>query len=102
MLDEINENGDRAIIYDKQRSYIKQYYREGRDVLLNPLDKRSVPWNIHADASTLYEYESIAKAMIPGKEDSSSDPYWVLGARTILSTVALDSAMRKGLKQETY
>lgn len=98
LLDEINANGDRAIIYDKQRSYIKTYYREGRDILLNPLDKRSVPWNIHADASTLYEYESIAKAMIPQKEDSSSDPYWVLGARTILSTVALRFRHEKRFK----
>ncbi len=98
LLDEINANGDRAIIYDKQRSFIKSYYRDGRDILLNPLDRRSVPWNIHADASTLYEYESIAKAMIPQNENSSSDPYWVLGARTILSTVALRFRHEKRFK----
>lgn len=88
LLDEIRANGDRAIIYDKQRSFIKYYYDEKIDRIVTPFDERSVGWNIHADAHAIHEYESIAQAMIPMQEDSNKDPYWVLGARTILAVTA--------------
>ena len=38
LLDCIRKRGDRVILYDKGCSFAPVYYREGRDILLNPFD----------------------------------------------------------------
>lgn len=87
LVEQIIENDHKAIVYDKARAFVKFFYNADKDILLNPLDDRSPPWNIHAEAETAADYDSIFEAMIP--LPNNSEPYWNLAARTVASKTAL-------------
>ena len=44
LLDYARENNQRAIILDEKGGLIEKFYDPARDVILNPLDSRSVTW----------------------------------------------------------
>jgi len=46
LMDQVRAKGQRAIVYDIDGTFIPNYYREGKDILLNPLDTRMPSWNI--------------------------------------------------------
>lgn len=93
LVRQIRNKGGKAIIYDKQRAYVKSFYDPEKDIILNPLDSRSPKWNIHAEATQATHYDAMAEAIIPdGKNDN---PFWTLGARTILSATARRMAQSK-------
>lgn len=87
LLDQIRQNGQRVIIYDKMGVYLSHYFREGKDVLLNPLDVRSKPWSIWAECSRATEFDTMAASLIPHPQHGQ-DPFWINAARTIFSVVA--------------
>ena len=87
LLDQIRARGDKAIIYDKGCDYIRNYYREDVDILLNPLDPRTVPWHLWDECRDSADYDSLAAALIP-LPSGNSDPFWISAARTIFSAAA--------------
>ncbi len=87
LMDKIRHRAQRAIVYDDSGTFIKHYYREGRDVILNPLDKRCPAWNIWQDGDDLADFEAMAASLMP-LHLSGSDPFWIHSARTIFSTLA--------------
>ena len=74
------------MVYDKKGCFVQQFYRPGKDVILNPLDARSPAWNIWADCNDGADFETIAQALIP-EHQSNSDPFWTSAARTIFAAV---------------
>src|SRR3546814_17857986 len=40
MLEGIRAKGKRAIVYDTAGTFVEKFYREGKDILLTPLDER--------------------------------------------------------------
>lgn len=87
LLDQIRLRGDRAIIYDKGCDYVSTYYREGTDVLLNPLDDRTTPWHLWDECRDNADYDTLAAALMPMPQ-GGSDPFWVNAARTIFASAA--------------
>ena len=87
LLDQIRARGDKAIIYDKGCDYVSTYYREGQDVLLNPLDKRTTPWHLWDECRDNVDFDSLAAALMPMPQ-GGSDPFWVNAARTIFASAA--------------
>jgi type IV conjugative transfer system coupling protein TraD len=65
---------------------VQQFYRPGKDIILNPLDTRSPAWNVWADCKDSADFEMIAQALIP-EHQSSSDPFWTSAARTIFAAL---------------
>src|SRR3546814_15497666 len=49
MLEGIRAKGKRAIVYDTAGTFVEKFYREGKDILLNPLDERSAVWSPWVD-----------------------------------------------------
>jgi type IV conjugative transfer system coupling protein TraD len=92
-LSEIRAAGQPAIVYDVAGSFIEAFYDPSRDVILNPLDKRSKPWNVWADAESVWEYDSLAESLIPDKAQGN-DPMWALAARKVFVEIC------KQLKRE--
>jgi len=82
-LDQCRERGDLVIIYDKGCTFVEEYYQEGRDVILNPLDTRCANWDMWEECQTLPDLESAATTLIP--MGSSEDPFWQGSARTIFA-----------------
>ncbi|WON75538.1 type IV conjugative transfer system coupling protein TraD [Serratia sp. UGAL515B_01] len=85
-LSQIRANGDRAIVYDKGNNFIPLFYRQDRDVILNPLDKRCAAWNLWDECQTSSDYENFATTLIP--DSGQGDPFWLLSARNLFSATA--------------
>lgn len=110
LLEQIRSRGDRAIIYDKMGTFTKLFYQEDKDILLNPLDKRSVSWSVFNEARGATDFDTMAEVLMPN-EKGGGDPFWNKAARVIFSNVCnclfeqgetrnrvlLDSLLKKGL-----
>lgn len=86
LMQQTRANGQKAIIYDKKGCFVQQFYRPGKDIILNPLDVRSPAWNVWADCKDGADFETIAQALIP-EHQSNSDPFWTSAARTIFAAL---------------
>lgn len=88
LLEEIRARGDRAIIYDKMRSFVPTFYDpDAGDVILNPLDERCPDWSPFQDAKTLIDYTQMAEALMPTPK-GASDPFWIESARLVFAVTA--------------
>ena len=84
LLNQIRNNGDRAVIYDYTGTFTEGFYNRDKDVLLNPFDKRSSSWSLLEEVNNIAEFDTIAKALI-GDNSNVSDPFWPNGARLIFA-----------------
>jgi type IV secretory pathway TraG/TraD family ATPase VirD4 len=79
------ERGDRAVIADPDGGYLRRFYDEKRDTVLNPFDARSVKWDLFGEIESSYDVEQLARSLIPDHE--GADRSWRAYARTFLSAV---------------
>ena len=92
MLDGIRKSGRRAIVYDTAGTFVEKFYRQGTDMLLNPLDQRTARWSPWVDVPRNYHYDQIAESTIP---DKHGDPFWAKAARGTLVAVMRKLARQK-------
>lgn len=85
MLATIRSRKERAIVYDPSGEFTELFYREGKDVLLNPMDKRSESWDVWQECQRDYDYEKVAESLIP--DSKKADPFWALGARIVFTSI---------------
>jgi len=97
MLRAIRKAGQRAIIYDYGGLYIRLFYREGKDIILNPNDERSAEWRPWYDAHHPAHYEQQAASLVP--DDKSVEDFWPKAARTVY--VALARKLQRTIKTPT-
>lgn len=83
-LPQLRRRGDRAIVVDVTGDYIARYYNEQTDIILNPLDARSLLWSPWADCQLDSHYDVLANALIQPKDRSNSDPFWDNASRAVL------------------
>lgn len=88
LLATIRQRGERAIIYDKGGTYLSRFYREGQDVILNPLDNRGKSWNVWAECEDKADLEALAEALMPMPLNNTMDPFWIKAARMIFVATA--------------
>jgi type IV conjugative transfer system coupling protein TraD len=84
VLDQVRSSGKRAIVYDPSGEFIESYYREGQDVILNPLDARYPAWNLWAEIRSKTDFATLARSIFPG---GGKDPFWELAGATLFETV---------------
>lgn len=77
--------GKRAIIYDPTGEFTQAFFREGKDVLMNPLDARSPNWNIWNEIERDYHFDNMANGLIP--DPAEADPFWAKAGRMVLKDV---------------
>jgi type IV conjugative transfer system coupling protein TraD len=92
MLEGIRKEGKRAIIYDTAGTFVEKFYRPDKDILLNPLDRRTSRWSPWGDVPRDYHYDQIAESTIP---DKAGDPFWAKAARGTLVAVLRKLAHRQ-------
>ena len=83
LLAQIIANGDRAIVYDFTGAYVESFYREGKDVILNPFDSRSKAWSLLEEVEHIAEFDTIAAALIGDRNNAHGNNFWIEGARII-------------------
>lgn len=86
MLDAVCARGERFIIYDKSGEYVSKYFRENRDIILNPFDARMPLWTVWNEIQAPYDYDHLAASFIP-RYTGSSDQHWIDAPRTLFAEV---------------
>ncbi|MGE3319522.1 MAG: type IV secretion system DNA-binding domain-containing protein [Candidatus Berkiella sp.] len=87
LLSQVRQAGQKALVYDIKGAFIPHYYREGKDIILNPLDERSPSWNLWQECNALTDYDSMASAIVPDIS-ASAESFWTKAARTLLAITA--------------
>lgn len=85
LMRQVRARGKRAIVYDPTGEFTKEFYREGIDVLMNPLDARSPNWNIWNEIERDYHFDNMANGLIP--DPAEADPFWAQAGRMVLKDV---------------
>lgn len=85
LMKQVRARGKRMIVYDPTGEFTQAFYREGIDILMNPLDQRSPNWNIWNEIEKDYHFDNMAQGLIP--EPAQADPFWSLAARMVLKDV---------------
>lgn len=88
VLRAIRKRGDRAIVYSTSGEFVENFYREDKDIILNPLDERSPAWNIWCEGRAPSDFNSMAASLIP-EAKGNQDPFWIQAARSMFSNVAM-------------
>lgn len=86
LLERIKERGDRAVVYDFKSDYLTKFYDPKEDLIFNPLDSRSLGWNLFNEIETFMDVDAITSSLIP-PSISSSDPFWNDAARDVLAGI---------------
>ncbi|MBL8676809.1 MAG: type IV secretion system DNA-binding domain-containing protein, partial [Alphaproteobacteria bacterium] len=94
LLPQVRRRGDRAVILDVTGDYVARYYNKKTDIILNPLDERSLPWNPWADCHLDSHYDVLAESLIQPK-GGNSDPFWDRASRALLKTALRKYAYNK-------
>lgn len=85
LMEQVRARGKRAIVYDPTGEYTQVFYREGTDILMNPLDGRSPNWNIWNEIHKDYHFDNMANGLIP--DPAQADPFWAHAGRMVLKDV---------------
>lgn len=90
-LDQLREKGQKVAIYDPTGQFVEAFYREGKDVILNPLDARSPKWTPWNEIRSSYDYMNLSEGLIP-LPNGNNDPFWALAGRQIFEDVCVKLA----------
>jgi type IV secretory pathway TraG/TraD family ATPase VirD4 len=86
LLQVVLARGDRAVVADPDGGYLARFYNPDRgDLLLNPFDARSRKWDLFAEIKNLYDFEQLARSLIP--EGAGEDRNFRQYAQVFLTAV---------------
>ncbi len=86
LMRQVRAKNKKGIVYDPTGAFTSEFYREGKDILLNPFDKRSPAWNVWNEIRNPMHYETIANGLIPSPSNNEN-PFFAEGGRMVLKTV---------------
>jgi len=84
--------GDRVVVCDPNGHHLAAFWKPG-DVVLNPFDRRSPGWSIFAEVRKDFDYDRLAKSVVP--QAQGSDAQWHHYAQVLLAE-ALRALMLRG------
>ncbi|MBI3585425.1 MAG: type IV secretion system DNA-binding domain-containing protein [Nitrospinae bacterium] len=86
-LKNCNDDNCRGIVYCyKPGDYFAKFYNPKRgDILFNPLDERSIGWNLFSEIKTEMDIDTISSSLIP--DAYQQDPFWHQAARGVFSGI---------------
>lgn len=82
LLPQLRKRPNRAVIVNLTGDYVMRYYREGRDILLNPYDQRSKGWSPWEEYQNEAHYDALVAAMVPPSRDL--DDFWSQAGKKVL------------------
>lgn len=86
------QGGKRGVVYDKGNTFIPIFFREGKDIILNPMDSRCPNWDLWTECRDRADLENFALPLLP-ESGKGGDPFWILSARMLFVSTA--EAMRQ-------
>lgn len=86
LLPKIAERGDRAFVADVGGVFTRHYFDEARgDIILNPLDERSVTWSPLAEMAGPWDADRLARSIVPPGEGNSKE--WNTYAQAMIGAI---------------
>ena len=86
LLTGIEARGEPAVVYDFGPGLLPRFFKAKRgDVILNPLDQRSVVWSPWSEITTSADCATVAASFIP--EDDRYQPFWGRAGRLLFAEV---------------
>lgn len=86
ILPQIRKTGQKAVIVDTSGEFVSKYYREGKDLLLNPFDARGLPWHPWAECKDTFDITSLAQSFIPSSYNEEEN-FWRKGAQEVFCAI---------------
>lgn len=86
ILERLKERGEKAIVYDFKGEYLSKFYEPGKDFIFNPLDKRSLGWNIFNELESFMDVDAVAASLIP-PPIATIEPFWPEAARDVFAGI---------------
>ena len=86
ILQRLKQRGARAVVYDYKGDYVSRFFDPATDIIFNPLDKRSVGWNLFNEIKSRPDIDAISYSLIPPAL-SNSDPFWRDAARGVFAGI---------------
>ena len=80
---------------DTTGEFVSKYYREGKDIILNPFDKRGSPWHPWAECRDSYDYDAMAQSFIPSSYNDSENFWRVTAQEVFCSILNMKSSEKK-------
>lgn len=84
----------KKIVYDFKGDYVSKFYDEKYDLIFNPMDKRSVKWDIFRElsgdeVSQAIMTERIASSVVPDSPGKmgNNEKFWRDGAREVFAAI---------------
>lgn len=84
ILSTLRARGDIVICADPGGDMMSLFYKDN-DVILNPLDSRSVPWSPLAEPEAEWEAARLARAIVPDGEGQNSE--WTSYSQSLVTAV---------------
>ncbi len=86
IIKRLYDRREKGIIYDKKGDYFSELFDPSRDFLFNPLDRRSLGWNLFNELTSYPDVDAVAASLIP-PPIATTDPFWNDAARGVFSGI---------------
>lgn len=87
VVQRIKKINGQALIYDTKGDYATEFYDPNRDLIFNPLDSRSLGWNVFNDLVTYMDVDAQAASLVPPSKEANSDPFWNDAAKAVYAGI---------------
>lgn len=94
VIEKLLEAGGRGIVYDFKGDYLSRFYRPGIDLIFNPLDVRSVRWNLFGEVRTKMDIEAIAHSLVPPGQSNETEKFFAQAARDVFAGILIHCLQR--------
>jgi type IV secretory pathway TraG/TraD family ATPase VirD4 len=86
IIEDLKKRNAQAIIYDFKGDYLRRFYDEEKDIIFNPLDARSVGWNLFNEIETPMDIDALATSLIP-HSIAQADTFFPDAARDVFAGI---------------
>lgn len=76
----------KAFLHDRKPEWAEKFFRPERDLIFNPMDKRSIKWTIWNDIKDSIDIKAFANYIVPPNPEAK-EPFWQNSARGILEGI---------------
>jgi len=83
LMHTVRSRGDRMIVADPDGASMSQFWQSG-DIILNPLDGRSVRWDLLGEIKRSSDYKHLAQSILPYTGDAKADE-WMRHSQVIFA-----------------
>jgi len=65
VFENIRARNCKTICHDFKGDYVERFYDPQKDLIFNPLDRRSLPWRIFNEIGTIMDLQAVSHSLIP-------------------------------------